>query len=270
MIAVAVVGGTLAYMTDEDGAKNVMTFGEVSIVQTELQRKDGIDDNATLVDGDLVPFEQGQRIYPVCPLADGAFTAAPDQANSIKWGPYVTANGAWNGLYRDAKLTNIIDKFVFVTNDGTEDAYFRTIVAYECPDGYTCGDLAYDDIGANVNARYGQNDDCVGVQYVVINNVRYAVETYYYNSVEESIVKVGETMRPSLLQVGLSNTLDNEDIAKWGTELDVLVLTQATQTTGFPDAKTACDMAFGEVNADNYVEWLTPIANAPAGPVDLG
>jgi len=285
MLAIAVVGGTMAYLTDEDGAKNVMTYGNVYIEQHEYQRAEGVADNATAskADGTLVPFVQNVDVYPAATIGEykglctynQCYTAFANQADCFKWGDYVWTGTAWNGLWDSSKLTNVRDKIVMVENTGSRDAYFRTILAVECPEGYSVGEIPQGaDIMLNIKAEYNSATDvCTAdneAMYVEINGVRYMAMVMYFQSYEDSIVKAGMTRHPSLLQFVMSDKLDNEDMDKWGGTVEILTLTQATQVEGFEDAQMACDMAFGDFNADNYVEWLTPIANAPAGPVELG
>ena len=66
MLAVAIVGGTLAYFTDTDAEVNTFTVGGVKIDLIEQQRgeKDG-----TKV---LVPFEDGKNLMPIVGSAQGA------------------------------------------------------------------------------------------------------------------------------------------------------------------------------------------------------
>lgn len=99
----SMITGTVAYLTSTDQDVNVMTLGNVEIEQLELQRAEGVEYAGLLEEGDLVPFEQGQALYPAVGVGDGAYTAEGDD-NLLYWGPYVTAesegaaNGAGNGL----------------------------------------------------------------------------------------------------------------------------------------------------------------------------
>ena len=80
--------GTLAYLTDTDSDVNVMTLGNVDIEQHEMKRADGIAYNATLEDGDLLPFEDGIKLFPAYPKTDkpeDAYEAMQGEADAIKW-----------------------------------------------------------------------------------------------------------------------------------------------------------------------------------------
>ena len=151
------VTGTLAYLTDTDSDVNVMTLGNVEIDQIELEPNDEVADDATLADGDLTNFQQGQALYPAYAAGDNAYEP---QSGNLVWGDYVTAdNEAVSNLWDDALLTGALDKFVFVENTGNSPAYFRTWIALECPDS-----LRYDgDTLADADGAGAQNDDLLPV-----------------------------------------------------------------------------------------------------------
>jgi len=103
MLAVAIIGGTMAYFTDTDEAVNVMTMGNVKIVQNEQKRG---------ANG-LVDFE------------DAAVHLVP--------GVYENLNDTDGDGYWDA-VNNSVDKIVSVTNTGKSGAYVRTWLAFEKTD----------------------------------------------------------------------------------------------------------------------------------------
>ena len=55
LVAALAIGGTVAYLQDEDSAVNVMTLGNVYIEQIEQERD---------ANGDLVDFTQAKPAYP--------------------------------------------------------------------------------------------------------------------------------------------------------------------------------------------------------------
>ena len=252
--------GTLAYLTDEDAAKNVMTLGNVSIEQLELQRKDGVDykNGGEIASGDeLENFKQNQMLAPTTFSAKSDYTAKQPNDEQFWWGPYVTAdvsgNGSSNGLWDD-NLTGAMDKMVFVKNDGKLDCYYRTIIAFECPEGtdYSAGSDKEFMMNVNLNSRFDRSS----VVYVTVNGTRYMVQTFTYNQVLEA----GKISRPSLLQVVMTHNATNEDIALLGDTYEILALSQAAQTAGFDSADDALNTAFGELTEANYVEWLKTVA----------
>lgn len=229
--------GTLAYLTDSDMDVNVMTLGNVDIVQNEQERTE---------EGELDEFTQNKPLYP-----------AVFEGSSIPWAPedewVVPGDEAWK-VVEDNE--NVVDKFVTVTNTGKSDAYVRTIIAYE-------GDETYGPEGAYIHVVHnGTNvDPDIAVELmgtVDIDGVTYTVYSYTYPEALAS----GETTIPSLKQLYMNKAADNDVVAQYGDTYDVLVLSQAAQLQGFADAKTALDTAFGEVNAENVQDWF---ANATIG-----
>lgn len=217
------VGGTLAYFTDTDDAKNVMTLGNVTIEQIEQERN---------ANGELATFTQNKPALPA--------VGTPAWADEK-----ITVGGFEHSVFADS-FKNVVDKFVNVRNAGTVDAYVRTIIAIEAPD-YDPNNL----IGVNVNEN--SNDitmtpwatvDIKGVNYV------YSVFTY------EKILAPGKTTPVSLAQVYLASATTNEDAAKFGDTWEILAFSQGVQEAGFADAATALDTAFGVANATNVASWL--------------
>ena len=68
LVAVLVVGGTLAYFTDTKSATNTFTVGNVGIELLEQQRKLNADGNKTT---ELEAFQQNQQLYPIVGSAQG-------------------------------------------------------------------------------------------------------------------------------------------------------------------------------------------------------
>lgn len=252
------IGGTVAYLTDTDSEVNVMTVGNVDIEQHEYQRAENVAYDAGepgagngVKEGALVPFVQGQKLYPAYPAEDGAYTAEMDTEKLFFWGDYVYSGTAGNGLWNDAKLVGAMDKMVFVENTGKSDAYFRTIIAFECPEGMEYSQGSDKEFMNNVNGSDLYNWETV--DYVTIDGVRYLVEVATY----QKALKPGNQAHPSLLQVVMTHNAENEDVEKLGDTYDILVLSQACQVENLGnDAKTALDTAFGEVTVANVQEWF--------------
>lgn len=242
----SVVGGTLAYLNDSQSNVNVMTLGNVDIQQIELQRAEGVKHTGLLKEGDLVPYQQGQPLYPAFPKNSAPTDYSAEQTDLLYWGPYVTAhiegtpNGAGNGLWNDDNLAGAIDKMVFVENTGTSDCYYRTWIAFECPEGMEYSEGADKQFMMNVNGNSRFTWETVG--YETIDNVRYLVMVATYNEA----LPAGTISRPSLLQVVMTHNATNEDVAKLDGSYEILVFTQACQTENFPNAQTALEAAFGD------------------------
>lgn len=261
--------GTLAYLTDTDSDVNVMTLGNVEIEQHELKRVDGIAHNATLAEGDLVPFVDGIKLYPAYPVAENpdlAYEAKQLEEDSIKWGPYVHEY-AWNGLWSEETVIGAVDKMVFVENTGTSDAYVRTILAFEKPEGVMIGyGSEHADIVLNMNGNYRYNNSegtksTTLMCEIEIDGVNYEVYEFCYSEV----MKPGQWTRPSLLQVVMTHWADNEVMKLLGDTYEVLALSQAVQVENLDTlgAQAALDAAFGKVNKENATLWFSQMEGLP-------
>ena len=217
LVAALAIGGTVAFLQDSDSDVNVMTLGNVKIEQIEQER----DEN-----GNLVEFSQAKPAYP----AVGGIAWATDG---------VEVNGTKYKVF-DPALKNVVDKIVTVNNTGKSDAYVRTVVAIEAPD-FDEKDL----IHINWNGTDTTISNAVKAE---IDGVKYVIFTFTY----KEVVKAGAKSAPSLVQVFLDEETTNEDCAKFGESWQILVMSQAVQTAGFADAKTALDTAFGEITAANH------------------
>lgn len=222
LAAVLVAGSTLAYFTDTDAAKNVLTAGNVSIVQNETDRSGRA-------------YEGEHALYPV------------------------TGTDVENTRYGELRLAeqNYVDKIVTVTNDGRGDAYVRTLFAFqllETSDGLVSPfDMLYI---AHTEGMEGKGIEWINTP-VELDGRTYRVGVFYYG--EDSHLAPGETTEPSLLQVALDSSVTNAEAALF-TDYNILVVTQASQTPGFTDAKTALDTAFGAVETADAAllqEWLS-------------
>ena len=252
----AVTGATLAYFTDTDSEKNVMTTGNVKIEQIEQERDDA---------GNLVEFKDGKPLYP----------AVGDNNKDGKLDAY---DDTEKKLFSNEK--NVVDKFVSVKNESDIPVYVRTLIAFElpvAPEGYkgaTLTDLddnKYVDVvntapylytvmneGETAGKGYTLPKETTG-EYVIIKvgDVAYLVTEYYYKN--ESKLAPGATTDVCLKQIYLSANATNEDAALMvGADGDytILCLSQGVQAAGFNDAHTALDTAFGVINAANATEWF--------------
>ncbi len=229
LAAVAMVGGTLAYFTDADKDVNVMTVGNVTIVQNETKR-----DNTAYEDKlDLIPaVYNGELAY------DKEVINSP---NGNKFDAF------------DTTVENEIDKVITVTNTGTRDAYVRTIILMEnTADNAICEKIHGMYCDSDGQYRVWQtNDDGSEVQ-VTVDEVTYSVAVCTYNTA----LAAGATSDPSLMQIFLDPTADNEWSELVGTEFNIIAISQAVQVEGFDDAATALDTAFGKATAENVLKWV--------------
>ena len=215
ILAVAVlcsiaVGTTLTYFTDTDFDANTMTVGKVEIEQYEKDRTGAAIDN------------DGLKLYPVTSgLVDGLIPVA----------------------------NNGVDKVVTVKNTGSENAYVRTIFAFEMMKKVT--NVNGEDV---VTWESPINDEVVLVQSGITmtdvtftkDGVQYVIGVCTYGE-----LAVGATTAPSLKQIYLHKDVGNEFSTAVGGVYDILVLSQAVQTQGFGDAETALNTAFCALTAEN-------------------
>ncbi len=269
-VAAVAIGGTVAYLNDQTETDvNVMTMGNVSIEQHEYQRADGVAYNAGEAGagngvqlGALEKFEQGKMLLPAVPAKDAVNPYTAEATDLFFWGDYVYSGTAGNGLWNDDKISNVMDKMVFVENTGKTDAYTRTIIAFECPEGMEYGEGSDKEFMMNVNGGSYTWDNSF---YVEIAGVRY----YVVEGVYTKTLAAGNTAHPSLLQVLMTEHVTSDDIALLGDTYEILVLSQAVQADKNLTADAMLDDAFGEVNATNAAKWFVDqVAAAPeAGAV---
>ena len=254
LTAALAIGGTTALLQDEASAVNVMTLGNVKIQQHEYQRAEGVAHNAGeagagngIQKGDLVPFEQNQPLFPAVPSGELPYTAEPEDL--FYWGEYVYSGTAGNGLWNDSKLQNVLDKMVFVENTGRSPAYFRTVLAFECPEGMEYSEGSDKQFMMNTNGSSLYSWETIG--YSNFNGTRYLIMVATYSNA----LAPGNTAHPSLLQVVMTHHVTNADCEKLGETYEILALSQAVQTEGFASAESALNAAFGKP-AEMAGEWL--------------
>ena len=223
--------GTLAYLTDTDGAVNVMTVGNVDIEQIEEQRP-------KIGSTELEEFEQFKPFLPA--------VHDTNDDNKIAWAdvnewPVPKGFEGDPNAYKvfNNNISNVQDKFVSVENTGKNDAYVRTIIAIEDP----VGNQASIHIGDNVDV---EGLTCEKVGYVELDGVQYYVISYLY---PEKLAP-GERTIPSLKQVFLDKAATSEDVALFGENFEILTLSQAVQADGFDNADEALSEGFYNVGKD--------------------
>ena len=230
MLAIAIVGGTMAYFMDTDSAINVMTIGKVDIEQIEQERNEN---------GELVDFQNDKMLLPM-----GGDPAWAEER--------VTVNG---DSFKVFDSENVVDKIVTVENNGTTAAYVRTIVALEAgKSAEEAHDLWYNYIAITDNS----DGETVIVEdndlYVAINGTYYIIVVYTYTDALEA----GAKSPASLTGVALYAETTQEIVESFGETYEVLVLSQAVQASDMgDDAGAALDKAFGDVDATNVAAWFT-------------
>ena len=256
LTAAVAIGGTVAYLQDEDSDVNVMTLGNVKIEQHEYERvvdedgtykTDTIDNVKSYV---LKDFTQGKSLLPSALVTNGPGWDWDSEA-TVR----MTQVDSYGGMDVFVPAINAQDKFVTVENTGKNDAYIRTLVAIE--NGSTDGSL----IGNSYHSTWAKTE----IGQITIDGNNYMLIEYVYKGGqlsdgtwrhENGILPAGDTSYPNLSQVYISSEATNEDMVALdgngnGT-LDILVVSQAVQTAGFADAETALNAGFGDITTTNH------------------
>ena len=233
LVAIAVTGATFAYLQDADADANTMVAGNVFITQNETDRDGNAWADTNVVD-----------LWPAVYYDENgdAYRGQKNEGPAVYKDAEITV-GDYTVDIIDAGMTNEIDKIITVTNNGTEDAYVRTIMLFE----HAGSDYVHYLGDADNNQTWEVVDGLVavdGVEYEII------VCTY------EDAVAAGATSAPSLKQVWLNPTAGNEWKVTVGDEYTILSLSQAVQAEGFNTATDALDLAFDDVTADVVAEWF--------------
>ncbi|MBQ4639173.1 MAG: hypothetical protein IJB69_01485 [Clostridia bacterium] len=277
VLAVAIgVGSTMAYLQDTDEDVNVMTLGNVYIEQHEYERVQNEDGTYEMVNSEkygegykLQEFTQGKPLYPaVGEVTDYGEIVAFDQLGEGASGSQAVLDG----------IQNAQDKFVLVENTGKSDAYVRTIFAFEMG---TMEESRWEEILKTSVGSFTNNGDkpwkYTDIGTAVIDGNTYFLMEAVYTGADtrhvDGVLPAGEYTYCSLAQVYLKPEANNEDMVALdgngnGT-FDILVVSQAVQTQGFADAKTALDTAFGPITVDNnpWKEGGEDLNGTPAFPV---
>ena len=222
------IGGTLAYFTDTEAVKNVMTMGNVDIEQIEQERSP---------DGVLQPYTQNQTLLPM---------------GGYDW-EEVNVNGDSISVLADA-----LDKIVTVKNNGNSDAYVRTIVALEAGKSKEeAKSMWYKNLAVSDNSDGTQVICEDNNLFVEIGGTWFAIVVYTYGDA----IAAGTESVPSLTGVGLYPETTKEDVANLEGDYEVLVVSQAVQASDMgDDAGAALDKAFGDVDATNVAKWFEDVA----------
>lgn len=236
VLAVTIVGMSIAYFTDTDQETNVFTVGGVKVQLIERQRN--ADRTA------LVPFEQNKVLMPIVGSAQG-------EQQTVDGVTLPTAK-------------NYVDKIMTIKNTGESDAYVRIFVAVPTAlqNGQTPNAPRYDVLHWNFNGDScapGQwTDEIVVANPIVINGVEYKIYSRTYTTALE---KDEVTATPAYIGFYLDKTVDmyidsdtNEPVytVDWGNGngpevinynlsngVNIPVFVQAVQAAGFDSAEAA-------------------------------
>ena len=228
LLVAASVMGTIAYLTDVDKDINVMSAGNVEIVQNETNR----DGTAYTNTKTLLPAVYNNLTLDTVPEKAETMPNPAGGANLAIWGD---------------EVQNVIDKVITVTNSGSENAYVRTILLVE----NTADNAILDKVHFNFN-DVGQT--MVNEGMVTIESTSYTIFVRTYTDALEA----DKVSAPSLMQVYLDPSVDNAWYENLGTDgkFSIIAFSQATQKQGFGDAVIALNAAFGGVTPETVSNWM--------------
>ena len=229
LVAVAIVGGSLAYFTDTDAKDNTFTVGGVQIQLIEQQRN--ADGSA------LEAFKDGKNLMPIVGSAQG-------EQQTV-------------GGVKLPAAKNYVDKIMTIKNTGESKAYVRIFVAVPTAlqNGQTPNAPRYDVLHWNFNGDScadGQwTDEIVVANPTVIGGVQYKIYSRTYTT---ALAKDEVTATPAYIGFYLDKSVDmNADgdyTVDWGNGPEVIdydlsqgvkipVFAQAIQAEGFDTAEAA-------------------------------
>ena len=235
------IGATLAYLTDEEAAENVMTIGKVDIDLLEYERV-GVDTS----DGDAVvqEFRDNKPLLPA--VIEKGFDYTPGDTyvdwtqDAVEWQQQNDDDGYTSPIWDPAKINNEVDKMVFVRNNGDYGAYVRIYFAFEAGNFDTFNEFR-EMIHLNLNETgdwewewipfLATNDE--GGKYFIAN------ATYKKELMPDDFTDI------TLSQIALDSSATNEQVEAFGDTYEVFVNAQGIQSAGFKDPDTALDEGFG-------------------------
>ncbi len=254
MLAIAIVGGTLAYFTDTEAEINVFTLGNVVIDLVEEQR----NDEGT----ELESFEDNKVLLPIVGSAQG-------EKENV-------------GGYNLPTAANWVDKIVTVDNEGTQDAYVRVLFAFpaKMDDAQSAAEmmLHWNHDGSEAAGTWTRTDCGVSV---ILDGETYNIYNFTYNPVLTAKgTDNATTSSPAITGVYIDSRVDatvdengaitytmvngrKETVSATyaeGTAPKLYVLVQGVQEAGFENANDALVAGFGEVTQKNAQKWFDAVA----------
>lgn len=246
LLAIALVGGSLAYFMDTDQAVNTFTIGSVKIEQMEQQR--GEEDGKSI----LVDYVNEDKM--LLPVVGDPITSERDEF----------------GL--PIGVSNYQDKVVSVKNTGKNEAYVRTFIAVPVSDveGFdvpipvvTTDTMKAAENGWTLAGNYYQEID--GIKYwilyydhtdsVVAGSETKSVLSGVYLPSAMNLNVVSDTEAYFVMELdsdgdGIKEKYELKDFNAYD-KIEILVVTQAVQEEGFSDVASALTAGFGTPSATN-------------------
>ena len=248
LLAIAIVGASLAYFTDTDSATNTFTVGNVKIDLIESRyHREGNDNSGDTDIPDPQNTASGMKY-----VRDGnhAFTDAEIQADAANYSAYIAERG------KNMVPGRNFAKCPYVVNTGANDAYIRIrvmaphdyegsyrgfISAMFCSSATMSGEFQHGPNGVNgpVIEENGYTD-ADGLKYDVLTFTR--IEPLKPGEMTEwnvlNYVGIGKKVTSADIQTAIEKNFIK--VSADGTmTVNVLVQADAIQAEGFADAKAA-------------------------------
>ena len=233
LVAIAIVGASLAYFTDTDQATNTFAVGNVKIELIEQQRGEN----------GLVPFEQNKKLYPIVGSAQG---------DKDEYGMPIAKN--------------YVDKMVTIKNTGSEKAYIRAYFAIPSAldDGYETFNAGLNTLHFNFGNENGVSTEGAEWKWTHDNKWNYFETTIdgvaynvYFADYHQAL-PAGKTTEQFISGVYLDSHVDmdaqgnyidtrfpNADLSILKGTVNCPVFAVAVQAEGFDNAADAITAAFG-------------------------
>ena len=187
LAAVAVVGGSLAYFTDEDEAENTFAVGNVNISLIEQQRNEQNPDM-------LSPYVDGSTLIPVV-------ETEKEESPVITNGDEDETNDVV--LPVAANYANYIDKIVRVSNTGKSQAYVRAFIAIPSSiDAITLNGGLHLSLGESESWEELKSEGTA-----TINGIEYNV----YSRINSEVVESWTTTSPAYCGIYLDKDVDADE-----------------------------------------------------------
>ena len=250
LLAIAIVGASLAYFTDTKSATNTFTVGNVKIdlIESKLHRQGNGgtgDDSIPMPDAAI----SGKKYIPE---GQKAFTDAEIQADAETYADYLAAKG--QNMVPDRRVA----KSPYVINTGANDAYIRIRVMIPSAANNDYVDVKDGGVITNVwcstaviSGEFQQGTGGRGYPVIEKGVVKDGVTYDVYTFTRTEPLAAGAMTEWNVWNnIGIDKTATAEDIQKAVTAgaitatddtmtLNVLVEADAIQAEGFADAAAA-------------------------------
>lgn len=222
MLAIAIVGGTLAYFTDTKDQTNTFTAGKVEIYMDEAAvEEDTVGNLVAKSNGARTSSNQSYHLFPGMTVCKDPTIAVRSGSENAYIGAVITIQGDLESLYGVQPWGNLeITQFVsggITTTGATQKMDWNGL------------SMVYENDSCVVYQDYSNHTNKEWKIYVFVTDVKKAGDT----------VTLFDTLT-------ISSAFDNKEMAKLN-NATVKVEAYATQAHGFADCFTAMTKAFPTV-----------------------